>query len=274
MGEHLTREIVQEAIRAVWEAPPYGQPYDPTRPRLVGYGPAECSTSVEVALPFQMVWDCNGYYLALGLTPQANRREIREAYQRLRGWKSPRLTYIVKQLLDPKVRARYDATPFGSLYIDYEVESWLREKERQAVNQLMKEGLTTENARKVLGLRNKPEPAPFEMLDDEPEIDDTAPTVRRWGYAFYLWNTHEMDRERLARWQEALVRALAERGERTRIAVGLHGGMSSPFEVAPVGSRVVVFLHEGESEQPMEALARQAASRVVAHRKMKKSHNI
>lgn len=229
---------------------------------VVGHGPTDASTSLDLAIPLRQVWDANGYYRDLGISPDATRREIREAYQRLNGQESPRLTYIVKQLLDPEVRARYDATPLGSVFLDYEVETMLRLARVQQTAMLRAQG-RAEEAEEIEALdfgesldtlirRDKDEPA---------QPDQTV-----WSWSYYLKGTQPplMGRERLRRWQELLVSALGRTGLRLRLAVGFSGGMGPPWEVTWIGSQVVVFLRD--DERPTEALARQAASRVVQHR--------
>lgn len=222
------------------------------------------STSLSLVRAYRQVWDTNGYYAALGLRFDATRREIREAYQRLGGQDSPRLTYIVKQLLNPDTRAKYDETPLGSLYFDYEVETWIRRARVQKSSRLRSEG-RVEEAEEI-------EAQDFgELLDTEGAGQDDDPArplqaVWRWGY--FLRDTDCSDRARLAQWQELLVSAFGRAGQHVQLAVGFSGGMASPWGVEKVGDLTIAFLSEGE--QPTEALA----SRVVnpQHQPVRQDH--
>lgn len=87
-------------------------------PRLLGDGPAQFSTSLALDLTPRVIWDTNGFYRALGLRPDASRADIRRAYIDHEGWRSVRLTKIVKLLLDRTLRRAYDRTPLGSFWAD------------------------------------------------------------------------------------------------------------------------------------------------------------
>lgn len=84
--------------------------------RLVGDGQVAFSTTLDLEPTRVIIWDTNGYYRSLGVSPYASRAEIRDAYLRLNGHRSHRLTIIVKTLLDRDTRARYDRTPLGCFW--------------------------------------------------------------------------------------------------------------------------------------------------------------
>jgi hypothetical protein len=226
-------------------------------PYLVGDGPATFSTCLDLAVPYRLVYDTNRYYADLGVPVDATRRQIREAYQRLRGHRSARLTYIVTQLLDPDVRRRYDATPCGSVFVDDEVEGWIRQVRVQESSRLRSQGRVEEA--EVL------EAEPLDVVvdtEEEMEQDEAQqPFEAVWPWAFYLWGSECQDRERLREWQELLISALGSRKENLQLAIGFSGGMAHPWGVRMVGYRIVVFLDQ--DEQPAEAHA-QAASRAVS----------
>jgi hypothetical protein len=235
-------------------------------PNLINeHFPAVCSTALDLAPYTTLVWDTNRYYGDLGLHPRATKTEIREAYQRLNGQDSQRLTYIVKQLLDDDIRRLYDATPLGAFFYDYTVETWERIAKAATVAEFRMRG---EEIPDWLAAQLEDGDEPLETVldtdDDGVETLVSHPTRNVWGWrwAYYVWRTRQDDLWRLARWQEHLISALGQRGERLNIAVGFLGGdLTQPWEVEVVGYRVVVFLHEDAS--PTEELAHRAASRVV-----------
>lgn len=231
--------------------------------------PVAFRTCSALALVNGVVWDTNRYYRDLGVGPRATKREIREAYIRLGGQASPRLTYIVHQLLDDDVRRRYDATPPGSLFRDEYVEWMIRDAEVQHVH-----------ARRRAGLEAVGDDAdwPFEtVLDedgaegqDEPNdgrglVSHPAATTSLWGY--FRWQAKRGDHTwQVATWRGLVAAAVYRREGVLELAVGIAGGMEPPWSVELVGNLLVVFLNE--SEQPSAALAEQVAARVaeVRHR--------
>lgn len=229
-------------------------------PRLSGFFSPEFVTCVELVPHPPIIWDTNGYYRELGLHPKATRKQIREAYQRLHGQDSVRLTYVASQLLDEEVRARYDATPLGSIFRDDEVETWIRRAKAQMVADYRASG----------------EEIPEELLDDGELVDemvldsgsDVGEDVRtdahrrgRWPYGYYVWQTPSEDEYRMQAWQSALSAALCRAGEHRKIAVGVQGAINEPWVVLPVGYRVVVFIHQ--HEWPTDELAEQAVSPLI-----------
>jgi hypothetical protein len=252
-----TREYVFDAHR------------DPNTPRLLGAGPATCSTCVEVVRPFRMIWDVNCYYKHLGVPVDATKQELKRAYQRRNGQSSARLTFVLKQLLDPEVRAAYDATQPGSTFWDAEIEMWMKnERDRQATEIMVeagRRGIRIDLDEAIRVVENEVSSDLWENLGDE--LDAASPRVQYrpptsgWNFSFYLWKTDEGDVIKLRRWQELLVRELARRKESLQLAVGLHGDPSVPCIVALVGYRVVAFL--SAYEQPSEQIAIDAAHRVV-----------
>lgn len=230
---------------------------------VAGTGPVTFSTCVTLQ-PTRIArycFDTNGYYAALGVSPAATRKELREAYQRLGGATSPRLTYIIKQLLDPEVRARYDATPLGSVFLDYDVETYLRRKRVKDVVGLRIQGRHEEaDALSECDVAGGGEPIEA-VVDTAPSVQEDART--RWPWSYYLRACEGGNTDRLAEWQELLTEAFAHDRHQLHIAVGFSGGMELPWGVSTVGHRLVVFLDP--SEPPTEVYARAAASRVVEH---------
>lgn len=89
------------------------------RPRLIGDGPSESSTSHTLdRQPF--CWDCNGFYRRLGLAPGVPRIECARAFLELEGYKSSYLTNAARVLTNKDTKRRYDALPLGTFWPDDE----------------------------------------------------------------------------------------------------------------------------------------------------------
>lgn len=231
-------------------------------PFLVGTGPATFSTSLEIARRYPpIVWDVNGYYRELGVRPDATKTQIKWAYRKKRGWRSPRLTYIMKQLLNPSIRAAYDSTPLGEVFWDAYVEEAMRQAAQKRISELRGQGRNVE-ADSIAEEWD----SPFSDPDDKGGEGFDKPSLHdhdhpSWPWAYYLWQTGCQDTERLRGWQEALCGVLGERKEHVELAVGFLGGVDRAWEVRTVGYRIVAFLSDGA--QPTEVLAKAAASRVM-----------
>ncbi len=150
-GPRLTVEdfaqIASTAVRtgSTLRAPVFDSiPKSEPAPVVVGSGPVAWSTSVVMERWPTVVYDTNGYYASLGVTPWATRDDLRRAYVSKGGELSPRLTYIMSQLLDPEVRRRYDSTPIGSFYYDDYVETQARIEASDRVSQLLIQGASYE----------------------------------------------------------------------------------------------------------------------------------
>lgn len=228
-------------------------------PFLVGDGPVTFSTSLELVLLYPLIWDVNGYYRELGVSPYATKVQIKWAYRKKKGWKSPRLTYIMKQLLNPAIRRLYDTTPLGEVFWDAYVEEAMRNAAQRRVSELKAQGRVAE-AEEIA--YDSPFSDPVEeVLDRAGGRGNNRFALSEWPWAFYLWQSSCQDKARLQRWQEALCGVLGKRKEHHQIAVGFLGGAGQAWEVRTVGYRIVAFLSDGA--QPTEVLANAAASRVI-----------
>lgn len=236
------------------------------QPRKVGSGPVQFSTSCALEVPRPIIWDANGYYAELGVSPYATRRELREAYQALDGHSSVRLTYILRQLLDPETRRAYDRTPLGHRYIDQYVE---REMRRASALQVSKD--------RMRRWRETGRSEPIEMVDWEddprvrsgvshpPETLGASPSEQRqpWGWSYYLWRTNLADEERLRRWQCLVVQALWTEGYEVQMSVGLARLEEPPVQVRPFDGHLVAFLDAREN--PSEAAAERVVASLTTH---------
>lgn len=200
-------------------------------PTRLGDGPVTWSCSRTLAVRRPVVYDVNGYYRELGVKHDANRRELREAYQAQDGQSSPRLTYVLRQLLDPVVREAYDRSPLGRPFLDDYVEDTVkRQAAREAQKRTSQTGSFT-SAEQVLGDWG------YILLDDDGDGEplDTVASVRqdqgsqavattpRWGYASYAWQTtsYLRDEATLVAWQAALTRVADARGlSQPNLAIG------------------------------------------------------
>lgn len=222
-----------------------------------GYSP-EFVTSCEIERFPTVIWDVNGYYRELGVDPRATKVDLRKQYQKIEGWNSERLTYIVKQLLNDEVRHRYDATSFGSIFIDdYILASVRREREDEARAALLAGDAELEDLESID--LNDSLGKTVDMLNAGIDKDSWRHVDSAWGY--YRWQSACADMTKASEWRGALVAAFWERGESRRIAVGFHGGRSTPWEVVTVGDCTVVFLNE--VYEPNSFDAAQAAEHII-----------
>lgn len=249
------------------------------RPRLIGDGPTECSSSVELArLPY-IVHDVNRYYAELGVPFWATRRELREAYQAKDGQSSARLTYIVKQLLNPEIRSVYDNMPFGMTFVDRYVQEAIKQqmldKKSDRLRSLHDIGVDIDaideeaierDIYSEMGVPVEDEEGadtPPETVDANPfKAQDVTRPAEHFPYAYYLYKVRFPGREevsRLEEWQRFLVTALAREGIRIHFAVGLHGDPHR-WLFAKVGYRMVFFL--STQHMPTAELAASAAQQV------------
>lgn len=227
-------------------------------PRLGHHGVTPvCSTNCSMVPYYIVKWDTNGYYRELGVSPYATHGQIAKAYLNLGNNPTARQTYCVKQLLNKKIRAAYDATPLGSLFVDdYLIEAALRRAKDEAAR-AVREGyadseedtvpITAEELADAFGTT-------IDALDTgRRRVHDDRPT-QPWG--FYLWRSFSNDHDRLSEWRGALVSAFWKKGVIANIAVGYLKGMES-WVVAQVGSATVFFINE--DAVPTEAMAEAAA---------------
>jgi hypothetical protein len=207
-----------------------------------------------------MIWDVNGYYQELGASVYASREELRRAYRRKKGWRSPRLTYIFKQLLDPTIRRLYDSMPFGQVFWDRYVEDIVRKEAAKQAAQLRRAGFH-EQADEVADYDS-----PFSHIEDDERIwklSESAVTVdQQWPWSYYLWQSDCEDTERLAQWQTELVEAMG--GQTVEIAIGFAGDHVLQFAIERVGFRLVAFL--GDRTRPSKKIAQRAAEAIKLSR--------
>jgi hypothetical protein len=228
-------------------------------------------------VPFSPKWDVNGYYRALGVSPNATRRELREAYQALGGQSSAYLTEVFKFLLNDEQRAEYDAAPLGQVFLDHMAQRDLKERARREAR--LRSALTgrkvTSNAvldewgyqvfddeeSDMSGDNGPSVPRPREGVDSvSPTGQDRSRKAKRdqMEYSYYAWNTSRFvqDEDLLSRWQVQLSIAASRLGSAPKLSFGITSVSDGPFILREVEHRPVVFFPEGS--EPTEDVARQA----------------
>lgn len=238
------------------EAPvlPQEDSRDPLRfavPVKLGRGPLAWSTCMDLVPVERVCHDVNHYYLDLGVDWRATRKELREAYLDADGQESPRLTYVLKQLLDPVVREAYDRTPEGQLFPDDYTDARLKRSARAEANRRTARGQLV---------------SPQEVLDewgyavlDEDEVDRVSPMGKDllhgnepWGYSYYAWKTSSYlpDEYRLQQWQELLTSAASRRGVTPELIIGMTAMSDRPYMLEDVNGQMVAFLSESTYPNP------------------------
>jgi len=240
---------------------------DVDSPLHMGGDPFCSSSKVLATTKPQVCYDVNGYYRELGVYWTASKKELRVAYDEADGPNNARLTYIFKQLLNKDVRAAYDATPLGEIFLDDYIADALKEKAIREAARRTREGTTYISPEEVLAQWG------FDLKDDAsealiqdgsiPDDDQDLEALRRrddasqvqyiggWPYGYYLWRSTCMDTERLGEWQQLLVDALAEQGSVVRFAVGYCGRQPHPFVIGLVGGvGYVVYLNDRTTADP------------------------
>lgn len=257
------------------------QPSADTNPVLRGVGPAECSSCTELATLPLAIFDVNGYYRELGVHPKATRRQLREAYRERvgalqNGQDAARLTYVLRQLLDPETRFAYDCTPLGEVFMDRYVQDMLNRRMRLQMSERMArlhdmgvdlDGVDQEAVQRdilaEMGYQEADDDTPSETVAESPMLgkDDDRPA--KFEYSYYLWSTRPREDSvhlgRLAEWQRVLVSAFAREGVNLKFAVGFHG-QPHRWVQALVGYRTVFFLNV--NTEPDESLASDVARQV------------
>lgn len=238
--------------------------------------PDLASSCTDLALDPEICWDVCGYYLLLGVSWTAGRRELLAAYTARGGPDSKRLTYVLKQLLRDggALRRRYNRAPLGELFKeDRDVELYLL---RLAIRVGQARGASQEDMLREWGLGYQPRVRADEalegsrdkgikigtdaMADTRDPITDYEWWLEDWGwYGLNLWHVPVRAGEILAEWQRLLAAEFSGRGMRVRFAVGL-GSMTDEssghtLHIGPNGS-AIFFIH---TEQPKPDMAIEAA---------------
>jgi hypothetical protein len=226
--------------------------------------PTEVSLCRELALAGSWprpIYDVNGYYRALGIgwPFRPTRRELREAYRDCGGPEDEFATYALKRLLDPEVRARYDARPAGQPMDDkYRWIELKRAAARWAAEQTLATGRKHDSAEFVApDILAKME---AEVLREQTPADEQPSEDPVWEFGYFRWEAvRAIDPARLSQWQAMLMAACWAAGVSGRFAVGVMG--DQPHQAARVShhGHDIAFLDEDTEPTP------ELAAEVVAH---------
>ncbi len=219
------------------------------------WGAVDMSSSVALNGVPRLVWDVNGYYrdLGIGWPFKPSKSDLRVAYHQKKGWESHHLTYVLKQLLDPEVRAKYDARPLGKFMRDrYVIAAEMRALSRAAAKESSGRG-------EVITVGDL-------IREDEekfPSVDPQKPVrVSDWNWGYYLLKSREYESTNLIKWQEMLVREFAVRGMVVVVSIGYIGETRKKFDVHSYDGHTIIFL--AENEEPTIGLAGAAVSEYQA----------
>lgn len=237
-------------------------------PQQVGRFPTFSTCTALVRSP-EWCADVNGYYRTLRVHWRATKKQLREAFLELGPMPTAYQMYVLKQLLDDKIRRAYDLTPLGQIfmhdeYVQRNIKRAAAEEAKRrsaAGNPTSAEEVINENFEYVK------EDTPSQVVDgddtkpEDAELSDPADTFTPWPWGYYVWKSKADNTETLREWQELLIAAFASRGESIELAVGFVGRMAHRYVVARVGTRHVIFL--GDEHAPTEELAGSAAEALL-----------
>jgi hypothetical protein len=218
-------------------------------------GPVDMSTQTALEGAWDLIWDVNGYYRALGVgwPFRARKIDLRVAYQERGGKDSEYLTYVLKQLLDPEVRAAYDKTPLGKRFRDKYLEL---EEERLAAKVAQELSETTGKLiTKDDLVRDINEEREKDLLKELPKLD---PILNIWNWGYYLLKSRKNEYDNLIEWQRLLTKAFAAEGLVQFISIGYIGNTEEEFVIKQWNGKTIFFINEGTS--PSLELAETAVS--------------
>lgn len=211
-------------------------------PRLVEDGESRWfSSSHHLARPSDMriVWDVNLYYRDLGVPVDATRVDLRRAYQEriAEGGDPVRLTFVIKQLLDPEVRSAYDRCEIGELFFDRELA---RAVVAKAVRAAREAGSPLDSDEERVDLDEILGRA-ISMLDTDDPMCQDGYEPAKWGR--YAWGVPSSTKAPLDMWMQVLAEVFWRAGIHARLGVGVTNREHPTL--ANVGSVKVAFLPEG-----------------------------
>lgn len=244
-------------------------------PEWAGNGPLEASSCVELIRLPEVIHDVNGYYRALGFTaPYAGitRKTLRLAFHECGGANDPYLTAVLQLLLDADERFAYDCAPVGDRHMDSLQRKLLLEEVKRKAALRNPSGDTRATQREILeemGLEDV-DPAQEHYPKEQYPSGEVAGYDEHllidplWRWSYYRWGTGRAETERLGRWQELLVSALAALEVRTKFCVGFIGyrRTDSRFVVERTYGVRTVYLRE--DQEPDEEMALAAVASLLA----------
>lgn len=208
-------------------------------------GPLGWSTSQVLARRSTgIVWDVNGYYAALGVPTTASTREIRLAYLALDGPNSARLTEMFLVLISPALRARYDAMPLGTRWLDEEHRRLRKIADRAArLRGEIPDDQWTDT--------------PIRPLDNPPPWGEDERTPARgfdqgpYPFTILLRGTSVYSPWTLEQWQGLLIAAVRRSGGPAQIGLGVIAG--EQWEAGEIHGLPFLFIGNALRPDPSEA---------------------
>lgn len=214
---------------------PYGTREQAEREEIyrAAWGETDMSTSVGLRVVPKFVWDVNRYYRDLGIDwPfKPTKKELRLAYQACDGSDDERLTYCFKQLLQPDIRAEYDAMPLGSRYDD----KYVREENNRKLSDIAKE--ESKEQGKLVTIKDL-----TDSVDEE--LPPLPPARTTWDWGYYALKSRKFDPETLALWQQLLIDAFANQGLEVVVSIGYIGRVKQSVVLKNYDGKAVFFLRE------------------------------
>lgn len=231
--------------------------YDETdRPFVASSGPIQFSTSTTLARSPEVIWDNNRYYrdLGIGWPYRPAKGELKKAYQKVKGWKSDRITYCMKQLLNRKIRHEYDSMPLGELYRD----DYVRAEEARNLKDVASE--VSEEMGKTVTVQDLLNGA--KLRRETEKILESSDGSATWEWGYYLLQTRIYEYESLPNWQSYLITAFNNLGLKKSISLGYAGNTDEPFVVIEHEGRDIFFINENVI--PTLEIAEAAASHFIS----------
>lgn len=234
ISQHIVGGVGTDSIcswcsRSLTQVAYTGEVLDP----FIGqHGQMTSSSSLALDLSRRHVWDVNGYYRELGVSPHATKAELRRAYQE--SSQNDRLTYIAKTLLDHETRIQYDLLKVGQLWFDPWLSARVREEMLDEVQgqDIAEEGEVTVRQ---------------DLLEREDHPINISPVEDPWspsGWGHYTWHIGPRD-WLMSRWRLMLSLAARELGMTIPdLMVGVMRG-EQPWAVYQLSAgRTIFFLEE------------------------------
>lgn len=229
---------------------------------LVGDGPRTCTSArAVVSLRPGRIYDVNGFYAELGVSPQASARELVDAYMAAGGQDSAHLTEVLMILRDPVRRAAYDRMLPHQRFADTRTVQRLTRAE--AVRRL-RESDPLSSVFETENVQNQPSYTRESVSENTHRVPGAdAETDPAFGYAYYLWGVvySPSARAGLPQWQAALITALGATPGPVQFAVG-RCALGSDSVAIRVAGVPVAFLSAGTA--PQQTLAEHVASQLRA----------
>lgn len=220
-------------------------------PRPVPVGEMEFTTAQALVRWPYVIWDVNAYYAQLGVDPHATKAQIRQAYFDKKGWESVRLTYVMRQLLDPKVRKDYDSCRQGSIFFDRyyaeQAKARVLEDHRQAYGRSLDFEESQAEGAEIIDFSDY---ANKEVNLEAGTIPHLAEARGGWRWGYYLWKTAAYDIDKLSLWQQSLCVAFGDSPR--RFCVGLMAG-DDLVKLVQVGYHQVAFINVTADPTPILA---------------------